>query len=119
MEVAGRFPEECLIDIYDICTIFSNVLSNALEAAADTEEKYVSLECRYTDSSIIIVVKNSFNGEQPGGSVQLKTRKENVDYHGYGLENMKDSINKYKGAFYIETKENIFTLKILFNNVGQ
>ena len=118
MEVRGRFPEECLIDIYDICTIFSNVLSNALEAAVQTEEKYISVECRYTDRNIIIVVKNSFDSDQPGGNVQLKTRKGNVDYHGYGLQNMQDSINKYKGVFDIETQGNIFTLKILFNNIG-
>lgn len=119
MEVQGRFPEECLIDIYDICTIFSNVLSNALEAAAQTSEKYISVECRYTDRNIIIVVKNSFNSDQPGGNVQLKTRKGNVDYHGFGLENMKDSINKYNGVFDIETKDNLFILTILFNNIGK
>ncbi len=118
MEVKGRFPQDCRIDIYDICTIFSNVLSNALEAAVQTQEKYISVECRYTDRNIIIVVKNSFNSDQPGGNVQLKTRKENVDYHGFGLENMKDSINKYKGVFDIETKDNIFKLTILFNNMG-
>ena len=119
MEVQGRFPEECLIDIYDICTIFSNVLSNALEAAAQTSEKYISVECRYTDRNIIIVVKNSFNSDQPGGNVQLKTRKGNVDHHGFGLENMKDSINKYNGVFDIETEDNLFILTILFNNIGK
>ena len=41
MEVKGRFPEECAIDAYDLCTIFSNILSNALEAAVETEEKTI------------------------------------------------------------------------------
>lgn len=118
MEVNGRFPEKCRIDIYDICTIFSNVLSNALEAAVQTANKFISVECRYTDRNIIIVVKNSFNSGQPGGNVLLKTQKNNADYHGYGLENMKDSINKYQGIFDIETKDNIFTLTILFSNMG-
>ena len=44
MEVKGRFPMDCNIDTYDLCTIFSNVLSNALEAALETDEKYVSME---------------------------------------------------------------------------
>ena len=89
MEVRGRFPEECAIDAYDLCTIFSNVLSNALEAAIETEEKTISLECRYNDKNIIIVVKNSYNSEQQNGTSQWRTRKENTDYHGYGLENMR------------------------------
>ena len=119
MEVRGRFPEECAIDAYDLCTIFSNVLSNALEAAIETEEKTISLECRYNDKNIIIVVKNSYNSEQQNGTSQWRTRKENTDYHGYGLENMKDSVEKYNGVFDIETKDNIFTLTILFNNMGK
>lgn len=119
MEVRGRFPEECAIDAYDLCTIFSNVLSNALEAAIETEEKTISLECRYNDKNIIIVVRNSYNSEQQNGTSQWRTRKENTDYHGYGLENMKDSVEKYNGVFDIETKDNIFTLTILFNNMGK
>lgn len=119
MEVRGRFPEECAIDAYDLCTIFSNVLSNALEAAIETEEKTISLECRYNDKNIIIVVKNSYNSEHQNGTSQWRTRKENTDYHGYGLENMKDSVEKYNGVFDIETKDNIFTLTILFNNMGK
>lgn len=117
MEVKGRFPVDCNIDTYDLCTIFSNVLSNALEAALETEEKYVSLECRYTDKSIIISVVNSFDAKTKSGNAQWRTRKANTDYHGYGLENIKDSVNKYNGLFDIETEDNMFNLKILFNNI--
>ena len=116
MEVKGRFPTDCTIDAYDLCTIFSNILSNAYEAAIDTEEKYISLECRYNDKNIIILIKNSFNGEVRNGSSQWKTRKEDTDYHGYGLENIKDSVKKYNGVFDIDTKEGMFILTILFNN---
>ena len=116
MEVKGRFPTDCTIDAYDLCTMFSNILSNAYEAAIDTEEKYISLECRYNDKNIIILIKNSFNGEVRNGSSQWKTRKEDTDYHGYGLENIKDSVKKYNGVFDIDTKEGMFILTILFNN---
>ena len=101
------------------CTIFSNILSNAIEAAADAEEKYVSVECRYNERNIIIVVKNSFRNEPENGSPVLKTRKEDLDYHGYGLTNMKDSVDKYNGVFDIEIKEDRFTLTILFNSTGK
>ena len=114
MEVRGRFPEDCAIDAYDLCTIFSNVLSNALEAAIETEEKLVTVECRYTDKNIIVVVTNSFIND---GNETIKTRKDDLDYHGYGLENTKDSIEKYHGVFDIETKDNLFILKILFNYI--
>jgi len=119
MEVKGRFPGDCEIDAYDICTIFSNILSNAIEAAAEAEEKYVSVECRYNERNIIIVVKNSFHSEPENGSPVLKTRKEDLDYHGYGLTNMKDSVDRYNGVFDIEVEEGRFTLTILFNSAGK
>lgn len=119
MEVKGRFPVDCSIDAFDLCTIFSNVLSNALEAAAETEEKYISLECGYTDKNIIIVVENSFCEDAKSGNSLWTTRKANKDYHGYGLENINDSVNKYDGVFDIEPKGNRFILKILFHNVGK
>ena len=117
MEVKGRFPVDCNIDTFDLCTIFSNVLSNALEAALETDEKYVSLECRHNDKSIIISVQNSFDAKNKNGNTQWKTQKSNTDYHGYGLENIKDSVNKYNGMFTIETEDNMFNLKILFDNI--
>lgn len=117
MEVKGWFPEDCEIDAYDSCTIFSNVLRNALEAAEETEEKTISVECRYNDRNVIIVVRNSFNNEGNTTNVLLKTRKGDVDYHGYGLENVKESIAKYNGILDIDTKDKIFTLTIVFNNI--
>ena len=116
MEVKGRFPLDCNIDTYDLCTIFSNVLSNALEAARETEEKYIFVECGYTDKSIIIIVKNSFDVQTKNGNAQWRTRKGNTDYHGYGLENIQDSVERYNGVFDIETDDKMFTVKILFRN---
>ena len=117
MEVKGRFPVDCNIDTYDLCTIFSNVLSNALEAAVETEEKYVLLDCRHNDKSIIISVVNSYDVQAKNGNTQWRTQKANTDYHGYGLENIQDSVNKYNGLFTIETEENMCNLKILFDNI--
>ena len=115
MDVKGRFPVDCAIDAFDLCTIFSNVLSNALEAAKETEEKYILVECVYTEMTIMIIVSNSYKPDAVNGGRQWKTRKADLNYHGYGLENIKDSVEKYKGDLDIETKDNIFSLRILFS----
>lgn len=118
LTVEGRFPVDCAIDTYDLCTIFSNILSNAYEAAVETEDKLVSLVCGYTERAIIIVVKNSCNSEATTGGTIWKTKKNNADYHGYGLENISDSVNKYDGIFDIEIMDNVCILKIAFNRMG-
>lgn len=118
LTVEGRFPVDCAIDTYDLCTIFSNILSNAYEAAVETEDKLVSLVCGYTERAIIIVVKNSCNSEVATGGTIWKTKKNNADYHGYGLENISDSVKKYDGIFDIEIIDNVCILKIAFNRMG-
>ncbi|MBQ6815414.1 MAG: GHKL domain-containing protein [Lachnospiraceae bacterium] len=115
MEIKGRFPLDCAIDAYDLCTIFSNVLSNAVEAAIEADEKEIYVECRYTEKDIIIVVENTFKDEGQFGDGKIKTRKENVDYHGYGLENIRESIEKYNGMLNIKIDGSVFKLTILFN----
>lgn len=118
IRVEGKIPVDCVIEAYDLCTIFSNVLSNAYEATVKTEEKYISLICGYTERNIIITVENSCCKETAGGGF-WNTKKDNADYHGYGLENIKDSVKKYDGIFDIEMKDNMCMLKILFNHKNE
>lgn len=113
MEVKGRFPSDCAIEAYDLCTIFSNLLSNALEGTINAEDKWITIECRYTENNIIVLVKNSIGIRYERG--KLKTTKDDKGNHGYGLDNVKDSILKYSGVWDIEEKDNEFIVKILFN----
>ena len=116
MQVKGRLPADLNIDAFDLCTIFSNLLSNAYEAAIKTEEKYISMECRFNDKNIIIAVKNSYDAAGQTEGMGWKTSKEDTDYHGYGLENIRDSVKKYNGVVDIDTQDNYFLLMIMFNH---
>lgn len=116
MQVKGRLPADINIDAFDLCTIFSNLLSNAYEAAVKTEDKYISIECRFNNKNIIIAAKNSFNAAEHNESMGWTTSKEDTEYHGYGLENIKDSVKKYNGVFDIDTQDNYFLLMIMFNH---
>lgn len=117
MEIKGRFPSDSEVDAYDICTIFSNILSNAIEAAEKTEEKYISVQCRYSEECIIIVVENSFCRGQQDEKLLLKTQKGDLDYHGFGLVNVKESIERYNGFLDVEIKNDRFVLKIIINRM--
>ena len=113
MKVLGMFPIDCDIDAYDLCTIFSNMLSNALEAAAETEEKKITLNCRYTDDDIVILAENTFNNIGQFKDGLIKTTKFNKENHGFGLENIRECVSLNHGHMYIEIKGNKFVLKIL------
>ena len=53
-----------------------------------------------------------FDGEK------IKTRKDDIDYHGYGLTNIRESIQKHSGVLDIETKNGVFTISLMLNYVG-
>ena len=113
MKVLGMFPVDCDIDAYDLCTIFSNMLCNAVEAAAETEEKKITLNCRYTDDDIVILAENTFNNIGQFKDGLIKTTKFNKENHGFGLENIRECVSLNHGHMYIEIKGNKFVLKIL------
>ena len=98
LKISGHLPQPCNIDAIDLCTIFSNLLSNAIEASSQTQERLVTLECGYTKDKILLSVRNSYNH----------------NYHGYGLLNVKKSVKKHNGYINIEPNEE-FVVNISMN----
>lgn len=108
MKVSGAFPTECRIDAFDLCTIFSNILSNALEAASESEKKMVYLDCRYNDKNIIINIRNTYKDQGQFKDNYFVTTKRNREYHGFGLENVKECIERNNGLIDIEVEKEEF-----------
>ncbi|WP_455950777.1 GHKL domain-containing protein [Eubacterium sp.] len=108
MKVSGAFPTECRIDAFDLCTIFSNILSNALEAASESEKKMVYLDCRYNDKNIIINIRNTYKDQGQFKDNYFVTTKSNREYHGFGLENVKECIERNNGLIDIEVEKEEF-----------
>ena len=102
MKVSGVLPTECRIDAYDLCTIFSNVLSNAIEAASKSKKKQIYLDCRYNDENIIINIRNTYKDNGQFKNKNLVTTKSDREYHGFGLENVRECVERNNGLIYIE-----------------
>ncbi len=89
---------------YDMCTIVSNLLDNAIEAAEQTGEKKVGLQITRKAGRLLIKVENSSNPMDP----ELKTSKEDKSRHGIGLESIRETARKYDGDTLLEYKDGIF-----------
>ena len=106
-------------------------------------ERHISLSLKYTRNFYYIILSNTVNGIVPifdnekvthksdkkSRSPQMEnvqgsskkelvigsryTTKKNKELHGYGLENMKRTIEKYDGTMNIQQKENRFILTIM------
>ena len=121
LNVTGHMPQGCNIETYDLCAIFYNLLNNAVEALEkiDDNDKEISVDLSYIGEDIIIVVKNKFNGEMKNSNGQISTSKADKDWHGWGLQNVRDSVDKYDGIMDIDAKGNIFSVTILLKNISE
>ena len=107
-------PEECEISSFDLCVIFSNLLSNAMEAAEKCVEKNIDLELCKQEDTVIIYIKNTFDGKVVKKNGSIKTRKQGKQMHGYGLANIKECVKKNKGNVTIEEEDKYFVVKLYF-----
>jgi len=109
-------PPEISIEVTDIVTILGNLLDNALEAVAKVSEKIIKLDIKFSKGGLFAKIENSFNGEvkyEEHGKVDspivsLKGDSE----HGYGLKNIKQSVEKYNGHMKISYADNTFSIGV-------
>ena len=104
---------------FDLNVLLGNVLENAIEAAKKTDEKYMKVSIVLQKGVLKIQIDNSYvaemslQREENGGNKIYRTTKENKDQHGIGLQNVKKIVEAYNGSMEVQTKGNIFSLKLL------
>jgi len=90
---------------YDLCTIVSNLLDNAIEAVEQTDEKEIKLRMDRKASRLIIKVENSSNPVEG----DFQTTKDDKKAHGFGLESIKVTAQKYDGDALFRYHDGEFT----------
>ncbi|MCI6042346.1 ATP-binding protein, partial [bacterium] len=88
----------------DISLILGNLLENAVEGAAKAyRKKYIQLKVKYDRKNLLIIVKNSYNGDLLKGKGKgLRTTKEDSFNHGIGLPSVRRTVEKYNGTVTID-----------------
>lgn len=104
------------VDAVDLCTIFSNAIDNAVEALKNSSVSKKELQIQFTSQNDMqyLMFQNRFDQNQEKSAF---VSPKNPLYHGFGLENIKMTIEKYQGhmQYHIETIEehNLFVLEIM------
>ncbi|NEX01467.1 GHKL domain-containing protein [Pseudobutyrivibrio sp. NOR37] len=96
---------------YDLCIIFSNILSNAIEACKKGDS--IRLVSYPYNNSLCIMANNPTNHEIMINNGEIKTTKNDKTYHGHGLSNIKAVVNKYNGILNIKAQNGMFNIEIL------
>ncbi len=115
-EIEGLLPAELSIGDFDLCTIFSNLLSNSIEACRKVEEgkRYIHLEIRRLEDKLVIEVENPSEQVIDVARLGEVTSKRDSKNHGYGILNIRDAVRKNHGEVLFASSEGVFAARILF-----
>ena len=104
---------------FDVNVLLGNLLENAIEAARETDNKYLSICVTLKKGVLRIKIENSFlashliRKHEPGKIPVLLTSKPSADQHGIGLGNVKKIVEKYNGTMEITTQIDIFCVNLI------
>lgn len=121
LEIEGKFPERLFVSDIDLCTVLSNLLRNAADAVKKLPEGspariYLSL---YSDDHYLsIFIENTSNPYDREFFDELPTSKDDTVNHGFGLKNVRETINRYHGNLDIQYKDNIFSVCAYLRNIN-
>lgn len=114
LSIKANDLSEIKIDDQDLVVILSNLLNNAIEASDECDKKIIKLKIVKEHKWMIISVLNFYKHELVKIEGKYVTSKlENVQYHGVGIENIKDAVDKYNGIYDIRSENNEFHFSIL------
>ena len=103
------------IDMMDMCSIFSNILDNAIEACdkiEDCKNRNIRIVSNIINKFLVIKCENSKVNNIVEKSNKIFTDKKDKFIHGIGINSIKTSVEKYNGTVAIDYNNEIFVINI-------
>ncbi len=105
------------IEDKDIVTILANVLDNAIEAASQVEEgeRFISVKFEKREEETLLSVRNTMRGTAHIVNNTVATTKDHSEEHGYGLPNVRRTLEKYGLDYVVCSTEGWFQFTTLLS----
>lgn len=101
----------------DMCSLFGNMLENAIEAVdkiEDENKRIIDINIRPVAGQVFFCMENSY-AEKPEMSNGMPiSSKKDKQYHGFGMKSIKLIADKYGGSFSCCADNGVFRINILF-----
>ncbi|HBF7081738.1 TPA: sensor histidine kinase [Clostridioides difficile] len=111
-----NFLECNFIEMPDVCSIFSNIIDNAIEACNKIKDtsilKKIKLRGTVINRLFVIKCENTKINEVVLKNNKLITSKKDSFLHGIGISSVKGSVEKYNGNVEVYSDKNKFTITI-------
>lgn len=118
VKVTGRVSEELPCDRFSLCTIYANLLKNAIEELERMERTNKKLEIEFSQGEIFFQIElcNSIADKSKGKKQLFLTEKEDKRNHGLGIKNVKKVVKECGGEVFFEKRDEVFCVKVLLKN---
>ena len=106
-----QVPVALAVAPMDVAAILGNALDNAIEACERIREgaRWIELSLVQQESALLCKIVNS----APQGTLTLQTTKDDAINHGFGLESIKATLEKYDTMPLIEQADGRFSLSFV------
>lgn len=116
LDVKMTIPPTLHISSSNLAIVLGNLMDNAIDAAAESEDKTVKIKLTYAYHCLMMKMKNTYSGKVLKKGTRFLSTKENAILHGYGLRNVKRIIDANGGTLKFNDEDHIFTVTVLLND---
>ncbi|SFC21195.1 GHKL domain-containing protein [Butyrivibrio sp. YAB3001] len=118
VKVRGSIPVDVKADEVSICTIYSNLVKNAIEELQRLKESGTNnlklfIDFKAGEEFFSISIKNTMRENATFLGINTPTSKNDIRNHGIGLGNIKRTVEKEHGRIKIEKKDNMFIADVI------
>ena len=107
---AHMIPVDIQLKNWELCSLFSNLLNNCLEAKAT----HVQVMVKAVKHMLLIQTKNDYQVEPEIVNGHCQSKKIG-SHHGLGLKNVEDIVEKYEGSIGYSKDHGVFGVDIMLN----
>lgn len=118
-QLDGILPEKFGMSEYDMCTLFSNLFSNAMEACERLQNSnpVISMKIYEENQKCFITLQNPIEWTIEMDGTRFVTSKMDKDSHGYGTKNILNVVKQYNGKVDYLVTDKTFQVEIMLENL--
>lgn len=109
LDIKLSIPEQLPLSDIELCSIFGNLLENAIEACQRQKsgKKFIYINSKEDYSMFYLIIENSFDGKIITSGNKFLSLKKEANHIGIGLESVKKTLHNYQGTIDIYPNNNI------------
>lgn len=116
IELNLSIPDKLNIEPFDLVAILGNLFDNAIEATSKlSEERKIKIDIRFDRNILYISFVNPYLEIKIENS-KLQTTHRDKENHGFGMESVRNAVEKYNGTLQIKHSNHVFYIDAMLYN---